>query len=83
MESQSRSLVLFISLLSLGLPCVIAVVATEVTIRWNKIRGVDSLDSVSQLVPFVIGLGQLLYVLYRSVAKPQDDNEDEDEDESG
>lgn len=34
----------------------------ELTIRWNQIRGVNSLDSVGQLVPFMLSLGQLIHI---------------------
>lgn len=40
------------------------VVATELTIKWNNVTGLNSLDSAGQLIPFVIGLGILVRVFY-------------------
>jgi hypothetical protein len=43
----------------------------ELTIRWNQIRGVNSLNSVGQLVPFMLSVGQLIHILY-SMARGKD-----------
>jgi hypothetical protein len=40
------------------------IVAAELTIKWNTISGVNNLFSAGQLIPFVIGVGSLLRVLY-------------------
>lgn len=42
----------------------IVVVATELTIKWNRITDVNTLSSAGQLIPFVIGLGVVVRVLY-------------------
>jgi hypothetical protein len=42
------------------------VCTVELSIRWNEIRGVQSLDSVSQLVPFIVAVGQLAHVIYNA-----------------
>jgi hypothetical protein len=42
----------------------IVVVATELTIQWNHISDINTLSSAGQLIPFVIGLGVVLRVLY-------------------
>jgi hypothetical protein len=42
----------------------IVVVATELTIKWNHVTGVNTLSSAGQLIPFVIGLGVVVRVLY-------------------
>lgn len=42
----------------------VVVVATELTIQWNDITGLNSLDSAGQLIPFVIGSGILVRVIY-------------------
>lgn len=56
-------------------------VPTELVLHWNKIHGVYSLDSVGQLIPFILGLGQLLDVLYRHYKKkPGDERTEDDED---
>ncbi|KAF2122244.1 hypothetical protein BDV96DRAFT_563152 [Lophiotrema nucula] len=39
-------------------------VAVEATISWNEIKGVSSLASVGQAIPFVIGLVAVLRILY-------------------
>lgn len=38
--------------------CVIAwfILSIELTIRWNEIQGVDTIDSTGQLIPFIIGV---------------------------
>jgi hypothetical protein len=40
------------------------ILATELTIQWNEISGVGSIDSTSQTIPLVIGIGVLIRVLY-------------------
>ncbi|KAK3201217.1 hypothetical protein GRF29_185g145086 [Pseudopithomyces chartarum] len=44
-------------------------VATELTIMWNEILGVGSLAGVAQTIPFAIGLGAIVRVLYVSMSK--------------
>ncbi|KAK3386010.1 hypothetical protein B0H63DRAFT_190581 [Podospora didyma] len=38
--------------------------AVELQIQWNNIRGVQRLDSVGQLIPFLLSVGMLGHVLY-------------------
>ncbi|KAF4589307.1 hypothetical protein GQ602_003196 [Ophiocordyceps camponoti-floridani] len=45
-----------------------AIVYVEVSLRWNNITGVHSIDSPGQFMPLVIALGQFLSVFY-SAAK--------------
>jgi len=42
-------------------------ISVELQIRWNEIRHVQSLDSVGQLVPFIMALGQLVHVAYCTI----------------
>jgi len=42
----------------------IVVLATELTIKWNSLRGVDTLSSAGQTIPFLIGVGALVHVFY-------------------
>jgi hypothetical protein len=42
----------------------LVILATELTIKWNKLRGVNSLSSVGQTIPFIIGVGSLVCVFY-------------------
>lgn len=42
----------------------IIVVATELTIRWNRIANVNDVSSAGQLIPYVIGLGVVVRVLH-------------------
>ena len=39
-------------------------VATELTIKWNLISGVNDLTSAGQLIPFLIGVALALRVIY-------------------
>ncbi|KAL9073481.1 MAG: hypothetical protein Q9161_002902 [Pseudevernia consocians] len=49
--------------------------ATELTIRWNKIKGINTLSSAGQTIPFLIGVGALARILfvYRYGPSPLDD----------
>jgi hypothetical protein len=72
------------------------IVFCEMTIKLNRIEGVHDLRSVSQLVPFVLGLGQVVDVSYRclfdasnnlyfyeSINADECANEEHDEDDPG
>lgn len=50
------------------------VAATELTIRWNKIEGVNSLSSAGQTIPFLIGVGAIARILYVYRVGPADDD---------
>jgi hypothetical protein len=39
------------------------ILATELTIAWNKIQGVNDAKSVGQLIPLMIGVGGIGHVL--------------------
>ncbi|KAF1997790.1 hypothetical protein P154DRAFT_524525 [Amniculicola lignicola CBS 123094] len=39
-------------------------VATELTISWNEIKGVNNLSSAGQTIPFIIGLFALIRIFY-------------------
>lgn len=43
-----------------------AIVYVEVSLRWNDIQGVHSLNSPGQFMPFVVALGQLFGVFFMS-----------------
>ena len=50
--------------------CVAATInaAVELTIRWNKIEGLNSFSSsAGQLIPTIIGIGTVLHVVYKFV----------------
>ncbi|KAI1496884.1 hypothetical protein F5X99DRAFT_47445 [Biscogniauxia marginata] len=47
----------------------IVTAATELTIAWNKVTGVNTLDSAGQLIPFLVGLGIMGRVLYLGVLR--------------
>jgi hypothetical protein len=49
--------------------CSVLIIATELTIQWNGIKGVQNLSSVGQLIPFTLGVGGLLKVIYSAVAE--------------
>lgn len=40
------------------------IMATELTIYWNKIDGVNTISSAGQTIPFVIGIGAIVRILY-------------------
>lgn len=42
---------------------ILVTVATELTIDWNNIEGVNSLSGAGQTIPFFIGLGDVLRIL--------------------
>jgi hypothetical protein len=42
-----------------------SVVGIELTLYWNSINGVYTINTTGQLIPFVIGLLGLLRVLYK------------------
>lgn len=44
---------------------VILIVQVELTIVWNNISGLKSLRSLGQLIPFILGVGGLVQVLWR------------------
>lgn len=51
-------------------------VATELTISWNEIGGVNTLSGAGNTIPFFIGLGALLRILYVAVYYDDDDDSD-------
>jgi hypothetical protein len=48
--------------------CSILIIGTELTIQWNKIEGVQNVTSVGQLIPFTLGVGSLVKILWSAVA---------------
>ncbi|KAF2272035.1 uncharacterized protein EI97DRAFT_237369 [Westerdykella ornata] len=46
------------------LVAVIIMLATELTVQWNEIQGVNTLAGVGQTIPFVIGLMSAVRILY-------------------
>lgn len=49
--------------------------ATELTIRWNNIKGINNFSSAGQTIPFLIGVGAFARILfvYRFGPSPSDD----------
>jgi hypothetical protein len=43
------------------------ITATELTIRWNDIQDVDNVSSAGQLIPMIIGVGQVIRILYLAI----------------
>lgn len=58
------------------------IVFVEMTLKWNHISGVHSLDSPGQFMPFFIGLAQLLAVVYKGISNGLKRMANEDEPES-
>ncbi|KAI1384744.1 uncharacterized protein F4822DRAFT_372048 [Hypoxylon trugodes] len=51
------------------IPFAVFVTGAEITIRYNNIQGVNTVDSASQLVPLVLALGLLVHVMSKTVVK--------------
>ncbi|KAI0844951.1 hypothetical protein F5Y00DRAFT_273435 [Daldinia vernicosa] len=51
------------------LPFAISVSGAEITLRYNDIRGVNTVNSASQLVPLVLALGLLVHVIGNTLAR--------------
>ncbi|KAI2636493.1 hypothetical protein GGS26DRAFT_497439 [Hypomontagnella submonticulosa] len=51
------------------IPFAVFVSGAEVTLSYNSIQGVQTVDSVSQLVPLVLALGLLVHVIGKTVMK--------------
>ncbi|CAN9180610.1 unnamed protein product [Alternaria alternata] len=47
------------------------ILATELTIAWNKIQGVNDTKSVGQLIPLMIGVGGIGHVLLAVIRGPK------------
>ncbi|KAF2014170.1 hypothetical protein BU24DRAFT_492873 [Aaosphaeria arxii CBS 175.79] len=59
----------------------LVVLAIELTIQWNEIRGINSLAGAGQTIPFLFGLGTVLRILYVYFS-PKDDIMDDDDSDS-
>ena len=46
-----------------------SILATELTLKWNKVSGVYTMNSTGQLFPFVIGVAGFLKVFYDTQGK--------------
>lgn len=55
----------------------VIVLATELTIQWNEISGVNSLSGAGQTIPFVIGLGAVVRVFYVYYVYPANEVQDD------
>ena len=60
METSETESLIRISTLAFGLALVLfSLLTIELSIRWNRIAGVNKLISTGQLIPFVIGVGSM------------------------
>ena len=50
---------------SLSFALVFFIISTELVIRWNHIRGVNSIQSTGQILPIVVGGGSLIRVMWK------------------
>lgn len=57
----------------------VVTVATEFTIQWNDIQGVEGIKSAGQAIPLVIGIGLVIRVLYISCWEDLDQEYREDQ----
>jgi hypothetical protein len=46
----------------------LAVLAIELTLTWNSVSGISSMNSVGQLIPFMVGVGGLAQVIWAIMA---------------
>jgi hypothetical protein len=49
------------------LTCVYSIIAVELTLSWNAIRDVYTIDTTGQLIPFIIGLTGFVRCIYKSI----------------
>jgi hypothetical protein len=47
----------------------IIVIATELSIFWNAIINVNDISSAGQLIPFIIGVGAIIRILYKGMTE--------------
>jgi hypothetical protein len=59
---------------------ILVIVATELTIDWNNIEGVNSLSGAGQTFPFFIKLGAVLRIVYVTFRYSEEDSEDGSDD---
>ena len=62
---------------------VVLVLQVELTIAWNHISGLSSLSSLGQLIPFILGVGGLIKVLWAKWRLVCSGMKEEDERKSG
>ncbi|KIW09118.1 hypothetical protein, variant 1 [Verruconis gallopava] len=55
--------------------CSVLIIGTELTIQWNRITGVQDLTSVGQLIPFTLGVGSLLKILWSAMMEREEAQE--------
>ena len=60
----------------------VVIAAIEATISWNEIEGVNSLNSPAQWIPMLLGIGQIIRVLYKWAFIWEDDDDDEEIEET-
>ncbi|KAF2108511.1 hypothetical protein BDV96DRAFT_605573 [Lophiotrema nucula] len=56
------------------------VIATELCIKWNRITGVNDINSAGQMIPLVIGVGSVVRILYMAAYSLFSDKYDSDSD---
>ncbi|OCL13174.1 hypothetical protein AOQ84DRAFT_372415 [Glonium stellatum] len=49
------------------------VISTELTIQWNYVQGVQSILPVGQLIPFCLGVGALVKVVWGALFEEQEE----------
>ncbi|KAI0096148.1 hypothetical protein GGR51DRAFT_49620 [Nemania sp. FL0031] len=57
---QRSGIFWYSKLVSSGIFLIAVVLAVELTLRWNHVRGVNSIDSAGQLIPLIIGIGTFI-----------------------
>ena len=64
--AKPRRTTIFQSVAMFG-ACAVLIISTELTIQWNYITGIQSIDNVGQCIPFAVGVGGLLKVVYAAI----------------
>ena len=57
------------------------VAATELTIQWNDLTGINDISTAGQTIPLIIGLSALVRVLYVALVKEDDNGEENNSNE--
>jgi hypothetical protein len=64
---QVRGLFIVLSVILSIITCVYSIIAVELTLSWNSIRDVYTINTTGQLIPFIIGLTGFARCIYKSI----------------
>jgi hypothetical protein len=72
LSSSRKNVLRNLSIILSLVVAIIVVTATELTIKWNNIQGVNTLNSAGQTIPFLIGVASVVRILYVYLFKGPD-----------